>query len=144
MSRTTSEIIADAVEMAKLSATDMAKLGAVHQATLSKYVNSKLEPDPHWTHAFVAQLAQLYDKRLDRLIELIEEAAEVWIDTPEMKRMLEMVESKEGAQMKFRPYQPTILKQNQEVRRLERRISRKSVQAEPDKSKSQGSKRRKK
>ncbi len=93
MGRKTSEIVADTVEIAKLTAADMAKMSGIHQATLSKYVNDKLEPDPHWTHHFVVQLANLYDKRLDRLIELIEEAADLWYKTPESLELQRMIEA---------------------------------------------------
>lgn len=93
MARKASEIVADTVEIAKLTAADMAKLSAVHQGTLSKYVNSKLEPDPQWVHGFVARLAALYDERLDRLIELIEEAAGLWFSTPEFQEIQKMIEA---------------------------------------------------
>ena len=93
MARKASEIVADTVEMAKLTAADMAKLSAVHQGTLSKYTHGKLEPDLQWVHGFIARLATLYDERLDRLIELLEEAAGLWFATPEAQQMREIIEA---------------------------------------------------
>ena len=89
--RKTSEIVAEVVEISRLTAADMAKMAAIHQGTLSKYVSGKLEPDPSWAVKFVQLLGGLHERRRERLWELKIEAEQLWHETPEFKEMFKLL-----------------------------------------------------